>query len=100
MPAREGGCICGAVRFRVTNAPFRTSVCHCRFCQRRTGSAFGIGVYFRKADFELLQGMVIVGAVLVVFGNLVPVRCGRRAAFQKPLYHGHPDANGDEVWIL
>ena len=56
MTAREGGCICGAVRFRVTNAPFRTSVCHCRFCQRRTGSAFGIGVYFRKADFQLLQG--------------------------------------------
>ena len=53
---REGGCVCGAVRYRVKNAPFRTGVCHCRFCQRRTGSAFGIGVYFRKADFELLRG--------------------------------------------
>jgi len=53
---REGGCVCGAVRYRVRNAPFRTGVCHCRFCQRRTGSAFGVGVYFRKDDFELLQG--------------------------------------------
>jgi len=53
---REGGCVCGAVRYRVKNAPFRTGVCHCKFCQRRTGSAFGVGVYFRKDDFELLQG--------------------------------------------
>ena len=52
----EGGCLCGAVRYRVTNAPFRTGVCHCRFCQRRTGSAFGVGVYFRKTDFELTRG--------------------------------------------
>ena len=52
----EGGCLCGAVRYRVTSAPFRTGVCHCRFCQRRTGSAFGVGVYFRKEDFELLRG--------------------------------------------
>ena len=48
--------MCGAVRYRVRNAPFRTGVCHCKFCQRRTGSAFGVGVYFRKDDFELLQG--------------------------------------------
>lgn len=52
----EGGCLCGAVRYRVKNAPFRTSLCHCKFCQRRTGSAFGVGVYFRKDDFELLRG--------------------------------------------
>lgn len=52
----EGGCICGAVRFRVKDAPLRTSACHCRFCQRRTGSAFGIGAYFREPDVEMLGG--------------------------------------------
>ena len=56
MPAREGGCSCGAVRYRVTSAPVRISVCHCKFCQRRTGSAFGVNVYFRKEDFELTRG--------------------------------------------
>jgi len=55
----EGGCNCGAVRFRVKSAPQRTSVCHCKFCQRRTGSAFGVGVYFLKDDFELLQGELL-----------------------------------------
>jgi hypothetical protein len=52
----EGGCVCGAVRYRVKNAPFRTGVCHCKFCQRRTGSAFGVGVYFRADDVEITRG--------------------------------------------
>jgi hypothetical protein len=49
----EGGCLCRAVRYRVKNEPVRASVCHCRNCQRRTGSAFGIGAYFRDEDVEL-----------------------------------------------
>lgn len=52
-PIREGGCLCGALRYCVRAEPARASVCHCRNCQRRTGSAFGIGAYFREADVEL-----------------------------------------------
>jgi len=44
------------VRYRVRNNPFRTSVCHCKACQRRTGSAFGVGIYFKEEDFKLLRG--------------------------------------------
>lgn len=57
MPTQhEGGCSCGAVRYRVRNTPLRVSLCHCTFCQRRTGSAFGVNVYFKKEDFALLRG--------------------------------------------
>jgi len=52
----EGGCACGAVRFRVAGAPVRTGVCHCTFCQRRTGSAFGANVYFKDGDVEFTGG--------------------------------------------
>jgi hypothetical protein len=36
----EGGCLCGKVRFRTNMAPIRTLVCHCRFCQRMTGTSY------------------------------------------------------------
>ena len=42
----EGGCVCGAVRYRTEGTPLRVSACHCTFCQKRTGSAFGVGAYF------------------------------------------------------
>ena len=37
--AMSGGCQCGAVRFRVTSFG-RSSVCHCRMCQKATGGLF------------------------------------------------------------
>ena len=56
MNPHEGGCVCGAVRYRVKNEPVRHSACHCTFCQRRTGSAFGLGAYFKEEDIEILKG--------------------------------------------
>jgi len=54
--SHEGGCLCGAVRYRVTSEPQRNSACHCTACQRRTGSAFGLGAYYRAEDVEFLKG--------------------------------------------
>lgn len=34
----EGGCLCGAVRYRTRGPALGTLVCHCRFCQRMTGT--------------------------------------------------------------
>ena len=36
----EGGCTCGSVRYRMTSQPMFVHCCHCRDCQRQTGSAF------------------------------------------------------------
>jgi hypothetical protein len=49
----EGGCLCGAVRYRVKGEPVVAPVCHCRFCQVRSGSAFATMGYFRDADVEV-----------------------------------------------
>ena len=34
----EGGCLCGAVRFRTDGAPTRVKVCHCRMCRKASGA--------------------------------------------------------------
>jgi hypothetical protein len=36
-----GGCQCGAVRYRVAATPTGASICHCRMCQKATGSPYG-----------------------------------------------------------
>ena len=38
----EGRCTCGKVRYRLAGRPFAVHCCHCRDCQRETGSAFVI----------------------------------------------------------
>ena len=49
---RKGGCLCGAVRYRAKGDPMFGLVCHCRFCQKRSGSAFAVVGYFRDEDIE------------------------------------------------
>ena len=51
-----GGCLCGSVRYRVRGSPVLAGACHCKLCQRRTGSAFGISVYFQDTCVEFTSG--------------------------------------------
>jgi hypothetical protein len=54
--AREGGCSCGAVRYRLTSEPMFVHCCHCLNCQRQTGSAFVINLLIEADRIELLGG--------------------------------------------
>ena len=51
---REGGCACGAVRYRLTSDPLFTHCCHCLNCQRQTGSAFVINLLIEADRVELV----------------------------------------------
>jgi len=53
MATHEGGCLCGAIRYAAKAQPLRVTICHCRFCQRATGSAFLVEPIFNKADFAV-----------------------------------------------
>ena len=52
----EGGCSCGALRYRLTAEPLFVHCCHCLNCQRQTGSAFAINLLIEADRVELLAG--------------------------------------------
>lgn len=54
--AREGGCACGTVRYRLTSEPLFVHCCHCLNCQRQTGGAFAINLLIEGDRVELLTG--------------------------------------------
>ena len=52
----EGGCACGAVRYRLESGPMFVHCCHCRDCQRQTGSAFVLNALIETDRVSLLRG--------------------------------------------
>ena len=52
----EGGCLCGAVRYRVTSAPRALVVCHCRTCRRAAGAPSLAWAIFPAANFAFTKG--------------------------------------------
>jgi len=52
----EGGCTCRQVRYRMTSKPLFVNCCHCRWCQRETGTAFALNAMIEADRVELLSG--------------------------------------------
>jgi len=52
----DGGCTCRQVRYRMTSRPLFVHCCHCRWCQRETGSAFVLNAMIEADRVELLSG--------------------------------------------
>ena len=48
----EGGCACGAVRYKLTNTPLIVHACHCRDCQRLSGTAFATNIWIEDKFVE------------------------------------------------
>jgi hypothetical protein len=53
MPTMQGGCLCGAVRYTADAEPLLVTLCHCRDCQKFTGSAFAFLIVVPKTAFKV-----------------------------------------------
>ncbi|MDO9568321.1 MAG: GFA family protein [Hydrogenophaga sp.] len=52
----EGQCQCGGVKYRVKGTAATVFVCHCTECQRQSASAFGMALWLRQAEVDLVCG--------------------------------------------
>ena len=51
-----GGCLCGALRYKISEAPTAVYTCHCTDCQQLTSSAFSLAITVRDGAFRLTKG--------------------------------------------
>jgi len=54
--SRQGGCGCGAVRYRVIGDPIMVHNCHCRLCQQQTGSTSVVNAFWETDRVEIMSG--------------------------------------------
>jgi hypothetical protein len=74
----EGGCDCGAVRYRMESAPLFVHCCHCRWCQRESGASFALNAMI-EADrvTELGESPLLVDTPSNSGSGQIIARCGK-----------------------
>lgn len=55
----EGGCNCGAIRYRVEGTPLAVAACHCTRCRRQSGAAYSVNLVVRAS------AMTVAGTLAV-----------------------------------
>lgn len=84
----EGGCLCGAVRYRVLAAPLAVYNCHCRDCQRASGATHTMSMPISRDRVELMAGELVTYEKPADSGRVVRMRgcprCGVRVWNEPP----------------
>jgi len=89
----EGGCTCRFVRYRMTGPPLIVHCCHCRWCQRETGSAFVLNAMIEADRVELEAGEIEVVATPSASGKGQKIaRCPKCRIALWSNYSGSGDA--------
>ena len=56
MQITQGGCLCSAIRFRISGEPVFSSICHCATCRRASASPTVAWLTFDRGQVEILSG--------------------------------------------
>ncbi len=80
-----GGCLCGAVRFELSQAPVWSHNCHCSRCRKTSGAAFASNLFFPQEAFRYSQGEKLVASFKVPeaerFTHVFCCSCGSSLPF-------------------
>jgi hypothetical protein len=74
--ALTGGCMCEGVRFEVTEPLLGALYCHCKRCQRRTGTAFSVTALTAPGSFRITNGEDLVRQWDPGDGGWIKAYCG------------------------
>ncbi len=78
---REGGCLCGGVRFIAKGEPLLLAHCHCASCRKATGAAFATFADYRREAVELRGGELAEYASSPGVKRLFCRACGSAIAY-------------------
>jgi hypothetical protein len=56
MQIQEGGCLCSAIRFRISGEPAFSSICHCATCRRASGAPAVAWLTYDRGQVQILTG--------------------------------------------
>lgn len=110
----EGGCTCGAIRYRLQDRPMFVHACHCSWCQRETGSAFALNAIIERDRLEVTGPVEMVRLPSASGQGQEIARCptcrvavfshyagaGRAAAFVRVGTLDHPETCPPDVHIF
>jgi hypothetical protein len=80
----EGGCLCGAVRYRISAEPLDAGYCHCRMCQRSTGAPVASWLTMPSDGFAWIEGVPAVYRSSPEAERLFCPTCGTQLIFREP----------------
>lgn len=87
-PSVTGGCLCGAIRFELTEPATAAGYCHCTRCQKRTGGASSAQARIDGRTFRLLEGEELVRGWLPPGGGFEKCFCSECGSH---LFSRNPD---------
>ena len=102
MGSLVGGCYCGSIRYEVSPSPESKAcvLCHCRDCQRLSGSAFSMNTAVRANTFRFTGGEPKWHTTPADSGNIVPrPRCGECGTIIYSRPSKDEDHLGDTIYI-
>ena len=79
----DGGCLCGAVRYRIDGAPVDAGFCHCRLCQRSTGAPVTAWLTVARGGFSYTKGRAASFASSLAARREFCTDCGTQLVFRE-----------------